>query len=165
MFREYGKIASFEFRLSKATKNRSYCTQYRETDLEFVERLMQEDGLFFYFEHAKDNHKLIITDNSIAAKPISGRSPVLQYTTGEALDNPAVITSLQASRQLESTNVGLKTFDYKVPHARRFVSGARRSTRRGSVVRSLRLPRGARLSRQRSRRGLDPFQDSGACRP
>ncbi|MCA8031018.1 type VI secretion system Vgr family protein [Burkholderia cepacia] len=123
VFREYGKIASFEFRLSKATKNRSYCTQYRETDLEFVERLMQEDGLFFFFEHAKDNHKLIITDNSIAAKPISGRSPVLQYTTGEALDNLAVITSLQASRQLESTNVGLKTFDYKVPHARRFVSG------------------------------------------
>ncbi|EDT42138.1 type VI secretion system Vgr family protein [Burkholderia ambifaria] len=123
VFREYGKIASFEFRLSKATKNRSYCTQYRETDLEFVERLMQEDGLFFFFEHAKDNHKLIIADNSIAAKPISGRSPVLQYTKGEALDNLAVITSFQASRQLESTNVGLKTFDYKVPHARRFVSG------------------------------------------
>ncbi|WP_175804316.1 type VI secretion system Vgr family protein [Burkholderia ambifaria] len=123
VFREYGKIALFEFRLSKATKNRSYCTQYRETDLEFVERLMQEDGLFFFFEHAKENHKLIITDNSIAAKPISGRSPVLQYTKGEALDNLAVITSFQASRQLESTNVGLKTFDYKVPHARRFVSG------------------------------------------
>ncbi|WP_175709175.1 type VI secretion system Vgr family protein [Burkholderia ambifaria] len=123
VFREYGKIASFEFRLSKATKNRSYCTQYRETDLEFVERLMQEDGLFFFFEHAKDGHKLIISDNSIAAKPISGRSPVLQYTKGEALDNLAVVTSFQASRQLESNSVGLKTFDYKVPHARRFVSG------------------------------------------
>ncbi|WP_260430182.1 type VI secretion system Vgr family protein [Burkholderia cenocepacia] len=123
VFREYGKIASFEFRLSKATKNRSYCTQYRETDLEFVERLMQEDGLFFFFEHGKDDHKLIITDNSVAAKPIGGRSPVLQYTKGEALDNLAVITTFQASRQLESTHVGLKTFDYKVPHARRYVSG------------------------------------------
>ncbi|UQO33014.1 type VI secretion system Vgr family protein [Burkholderia cepacia] len=123
VFQEYGKIASFEFRLSKGTKNRSYCTQYRETDLEFVERLMQEDGLFFFFEHAKDGHKLIITDNSIAAKPIDGRSPVLQYTKDEALDNLAVVTSFQASRQLESNSVGLKTFDYKVPHARRFVSG------------------------------------------
>ncbi|KVL57220.1 type IV secretion protein Rhs [Burkholderia cepacia] len=123
VFQEYGKIASFEFRLSKATKNRSYCTQYRETDLEFVERLMQEDGLFFFFEHVKDGHKLIITDNSIAAKPIDGRSPVLQYTKDEALDNLAVVTSFQASRQLESGSVGLKTFDYKVPHARRFVSG------------------------------------------
>ncbi|MBA9902478.1 type VI secretion system tip protein VgrG [Burkholderia cepacia] len=123
VFQEYGKIASFEFRLSKGTKNRSYCTQYRETDLEFVERLMQEDGLFFFFEHAKDGHKLIITDNSIAARPIDGRSRVLQYTKDEALDNLAVVTSFQASRQLESDSVGLKTFDYKVPHARRFVSG------------------------------------------
>ncbi|RQP36512.1 type VI secretion system Vgr family protein [Burkholderia ubonensis] len=123
VFREYGKIASFEFRLSKSTKNRSYCTQYRETDLEFVERLMQEDGLFFFYEHAKDGHKLIITDNSIAAKPIDGRSPVLQYTKGEPLDSLAVVTSFQASRQLESASVGLKTFDYKAPHARRYVSG------------------------------------------
>ncbi len=123
VFQEYGKIASFEFRLSKGTKNRSYCTQYRETDLEFAERLMQEDGLFFFFEHAKDGHKLIITDNSIAAKQIDGRSPVLQYTKDEALDDLAVVTSFQASRQLESNSVGLKTFDYKAPHARRFVSG------------------------------------------
>ncbi|QDH40212.1 type VI secretion system tip protein VgrG, partial [Burkholderia pseudomallei] len=90
VFREYGQIASFEFRLSKATTNRSYCTQYRETDLEFVERLMQEDGLFFFFEHAKDGHKLIITDNSTAAKPIDGRSPALQYSKGEAFDDLAV---------------------------------------------------------------------------
>lgn len=123
VFQEYGKIASFEFRLSKGAKNRSYCTQYRETDLEFVERLMQEDGLFFFFEHTKDGHKLIITDNSFAAKPIDGRSPVLQYTKDEALDNLAVVTSFQASRQLESNSVGLKTFDYKAPHARRFVAG------------------------------------------
>ncbi|KVQ67565.1 type IV secretion protein Rhs [Burkholderia ubonensis] len=123
VFREYGQIASFEFRLSKATQNRSYCTQYRETDLEFVERLMQEDGMFFFFEHAKDGHKLIITDNSIGAKPVDGRSPVLQYSKGEAFDDLAVVTSFQASRQLESGSVGLKTFDYKAPHARRFVSG------------------------------------------
>lgn len=123
VFQEYGQIASFEFRLSKATKNRSYCTQYRETDLEFVERLMEEDGLFFFFEHAKDGHKLVITDYSTVAKPIDGPSASLQYTKGEALDNQAIIASFQASRQLESGSVGLKTFDYKAPLARRFVSG------------------------------------------
>ncbi|MBO1853350.1 type VI secretion system tip protein VgrG [Burkholderia cenocepacia] len=123
VFREYGKLASFEFRLSKGTQNRSYCTQYRETDLAFVERLMREDGLFYYFEHAKDGHKLIIADNSVTAKPIDGRSPSLQYNQGEAMDNLAVITSFQAQRQLAPDTVGLKTFDYKIPHARRFVSG------------------------------------------
>ena len=42
---QYGALASYEFRLSKTTANRSYCTQYRETDLNFALRLMQEEGL------------------------------------------------------------------------------------------------------------------------
>lgn len=123
VFQDYGHIASFEFRLSKATSNRSYCTQYKETDLAFAERLMQEDGLFFYFEHTKTGHKLIVTDTSIDAKPIDGPSPSLQYSKGEAMDSLAVITSFQALRHLESDSVGLKTFDYKAPHARRLSSG------------------------------------------
>lgn len=123
VFQAYGPMASFEFRLSKATANRSYCTQYRETDLAFAERLMQEDGLFFYFEHAKTGHKLIVTDTSIAAKPIDGPSASLQYAQGEAMDDLAVVTSFQALRHLESDSVGMKTFDYKAPHARRLASG------------------------------------------
>ncbi|MBH9663485.1 type VI secretion system Vgr family protein [Burkholderia multivorans] len=123
LFRDYGSMASFEFRLSKATQNRSYCTQYKETDLEFAQRLMQEDGLFYYFEHTKDGHKLIITDNSIAAKPIDGMSPILEYSKGEARDDLAVVKNFSARRQLESSRVGLKTYDYKAPGARRFSGG------------------------------------------
>jgi type VI secretion system secreted protein VgrG len=124
VFREYGSLASFEFRLSKPTQNRSYCTQYRETDLEFAQRLMEEDGLFYYFEHAKDGHKLIVTDNSIAARPIDGASPVLQYSKGEPLDELSVVKSFTARRQLETDKVGLKTFDYKAPGARRFAASS-----------------------------------------
>lgn len=123
LFHEYGALASFEFRLSKATRNRSYCTQYKETDLEFAQRLMQEDGLFYFFEHTKTGHKLIITDNSIAAKPIDGTSPNLEYSKGEARDDLAIVTTFSARRQLESNKVGVKTYDYKAPGARRFVSG------------------------------------------
>ncbi|GAB6847039.1 type VI secretion system Vgr family protein [Paraburkholderia kururiensis] len=124
VFREYGSLASFEFRLSKPTQNRSYCTQYREPDLEFAQRLMEEDGLFYYFEHAKDGHKLIVTDNSIAARPIDGASPVLQYSKGEPLDELSVVKSFTARRQLETDKVGLKTFDYKAPGARRFAASS-----------------------------------------
>ncbi|MFL9872423.1 type VI secretion system Vgr family protein [Paraburkholderia megapolitana] len=124
VFQEYGNLASFEFRLSKATANRSYCTQYKETDLQFAQRLMQEDGLFYYFEHAKNGHKLIITDTSTTAKPIDGQSAVLQYNKGEALDNLAVVKSFTARRELASDTVGVKTFDYKMPGARRAAAGS-----------------------------------------
>ena len=120
VFQDYGSLASYEFRLSKATANRSYCTQYRETDLNFVLRLMQEEGLFFNFEHTKTGHKLIVTDSSTSAKPIDGFSPSMPYSQGEMLDDVDVVTSLQSKRELMPTDVGLKAADYKVPNARRY---------------------------------------------
>ncbi|WP_199540758.1 type VI secretion system Vgr family protein [Paraburkholderia kururiensis] len=124
VFKEYGALASYEFRLRKTPPRRSYCTQYRESDLTFALRLMQEEGLFFYFEHQKGAHKLIITDNSTGAKPIDGHSPSLPYSMGESLDDIDVITSFEARRQLASDNVVLKTADYKVPGARRLESAS-----------------------------------------
>jgi type VI secretion system secreted protein VgrG len=41
-----------------------YCTQYRESDLEFVLRLMQQHGLFFYFVHSASDHVMVLTDRS-----------------------------------------------------------------------------------------------------
>lgn len=39
---------------------RNYCVQYRESDWDFISRLMEEEGIFYYFEHTKDNHRLIL---------------------------------------------------------------------------------------------------------
>lgn len=117
----YQKFGDVEFRLQKPTVNRSYCIQYKETDLTFVLRLMQEEGLFFYFEHAKDAHKLIISDTSVDAKPIAGRTASLRYSTDEILDDEQVITAFAARRQLTSGSTTLKTVDYKAPAAQRQV--------------------------------------------
>ncbi|MGS0892895.1 type VI secretion system tip protein TssI/VgrG [Burkholderia stagnalis] len=115
----YRKFGDVEFRLQKPTANRSYCTQYKETDLSFALRLMQEEGLFFYFEHSRDAHKLIVSDTSVVAKPIPGRSAALRYSTDEILDDEQAVKSFTARRQLTSGSTTLKTVDYKSPGARR----------------------------------------------
>ncbi|WGS51139.1 type VI secretion system tip protein TssI/VgrG [Paraburkholderia sp. D15] len=122
VFFQYAKLASYEFRVSRAIKPYSYCTQYRETDLNFVLRLMDQEGLYFYFEHTKDGHKLIVTDMSTNAKPIDGQV-ALRYAAGETFEDEAVVTQWVSQRQLSSDTVSVKTFDYKVPNARRYVSG------------------------------------------
>ncbi len=43
---------------------RDYCVQYRESDFDFVSRLMEEEGVFYYFEHAADNHTMVVSDHS-----------------------------------------------------------------------------------------------------
>jgi type VI secretion system secreted protein VgrG len=122
VFAQYAKLAAYEFRLSRTLKPYSYCTQYRETDLNFVLRLMELEGLFFYFEHTQDGHKLIVADDSTQAKPIDG-GVSQRYSPGERLDDEAVVTQWSAQRQLTSGAVSMKAYDYKVPGARRYVSG------------------------------------------
>lgn len=122
VFSQYSKLSSYEFRVSRTLKPYSYCTQYRETDLHFALRLMEQEGLFFYFEHTKDGHKLIVTNDSVNAKPIDGQV-ALRYAKSEAFDDEGVVTQWVAQRQLASDTVSMKTFDYKVPNARRYVSG------------------------------------------
>ncbi|MBI6848787.1 type VI secretion system tip protein VgrG, partial [Pseudomonas syringae] len=51
VFEAYGALPDFEFQLSQPLKTHSYITQYRESDLTFVMRLLEHEGLFFYFDH------------------------------------------------------------------------------------------------------------------
>jgi len=41
-----------------------YCTQYRETDFAFISRLMEQEGIFFYFKHTEDDHTFTLQDVS-----------------------------------------------------------------------------------------------------
>src|SRR5260221_671434 len=65
----------FELRLHKPYRKRDYCVQYRETNFNFVSRLMEEEGICYFFEHDKDakKHTLILADDAGAHKPCPGQ--------------------------------------------------------------------------------------------
>ncbi len=70
---------------------REYCVQYRETELEFIERLLAEEGIYYYFEHSEENHKLIFADHTSAHKAISGETTVNYHPgTGTVADQDSV---------------------------------------------------------------------------
>ena len=50
------------YRTQGTYEPRNYCVQYRETDFDFASRLMEEEGIYYYFEHTEDGHKMIIAD-------------------------------------------------------------------------------------------------------
>ncbi|NLS08000.1 type VI secretion system tip protein VgrG [Rhizobium sp. P32RR-XVIII] len=70
IFNEHG-VRPVDFRIYRNSPVREYTTQYNETDLAFVQRLMQESGWFYFFEHTKTAHTLVITDGNEAFKPVS----------------------------------------------------------------------------------------------
>jgi type VI secretion system secreted protein VgrG len=61
-----------DFQLRGQYEHREYCVQYRETDFDFASRLMEEEGIFYFFKHTESGHKMIIADSSIAHIDVPG---------------------------------------------------------------------------------------------
>src|SRR5215469_1842274 len=72
IFREL-KFQDFKLRLYGDFVKRDYCVQYRETDFNFVSRLMEEEGIYYFFRHEKDKHVLILANDPAAHEPCPGQ--------------------------------------------------------------------------------------------
>jgi type VI secretion system secreted protein VgrG len=68
IFQDLG-FTDFKLQLQGQFDPRDYCVQYRESDFNFVSRLMEEEGIFSFFEHAKDKHTLVLVDSPQSCKP------------------------------------------------------------------------------------------------
>lgn len=110
----YPALADYEFRLSKPLEPVSYCTQYEESDLNFVLRLLENEGLFFMFQHREDGHRLIIADDSDRLKPLVAQ-PVIRYHGASAVETEDSITEWSGARHFQPSALSLKTFNYKYP--------------------------------------------------
>ncbi|WP_414929362.1 contractile injection system protein, VgrG/Pvc8 family, partial [Pseudomonas sp. IT-P74] len=88
--------------------------QYRESDLDFVLRLLEREGLFFYFDHSKEEHRLIITDHSRHLEPLA-RQPRIRYHSASVTETADSITQWSSHRELQSGKMAIQTFDYRQP--------------------------------------------------
>ncbi len=68
--------ADFKLSLTSSYRKWTYCVQYRETDFNFVSRLMEQEGMYYYFTHAAGHHTMVITDSSSGHQSVSGYEKV-----------------------------------------------------------------------------------------
>lgn len=114
VFAAYGALPDFEFQLSQPLKTHSYITQYRESDLNFVLRLLEHEGLFFYFDHNQEKHTLTILDHSRDLSPLP-QQPTIRYHSASVTETADSITEWRSHRRLQSGRMSIQTFDYKQP--------------------------------------------------
>ena len=74
----FGKYpeAAFDKRLQKSYQPREYCVQYDESDLDFVQRLLEHEGIFYFFEYGESGHTLVLADTIAKLKPAPGYATV-----------------------------------------------------------------------------------------
>lgn len=73
-------FSDFEFDVSGDYPAYTYCVQYRETDMQFVARLLEEEGIAYSFRHEEDKHVLVISDSATVNRPADEESIV--YSEG-----------------------------------------------------------------------------------
>ena len=111
IFQELG-YNDFREELTESYPTREYCVQYRESDYNFVTRLMEEEGIFFYFEHSKDKHTLVICDSPAGYYNLDETE--VQYT---AIGQTRVkqLSSWRHVYEFRPGKIAQKDFNFKKP--------------------------------------------------
>ncbi|WP_032630494.1 type VI secretion system tip protein VgrG [Pseudomonas syringae] len=81
----------YSFKLREPCKPRDYCTQYHETDLHFLRRLCEEEGLHFHFQHCREKHLLVFADDPIQL-PILNTPVIYKQGSGLVAETPVIST-------------------------------------------------------------------------
>ena len=93
---------------------REYCVQYRESDLNFVSRLMEEYGIFYFFKHQQGKHTLVLADASTAHSACPGQSSV-RYVTVSGGPQEDVITEWQIEQELRTGKYSMEDYNFQTP--------------------------------------------------
>lgn len=115
VFEDHG-IANFQFKLFRSYRKWVYCVQYRESDFNFVARLMEHEGIYWYFEHSDGDHKLILVDSQSAhdAAPLCKSLPYIEEGAPATADTDCV-SAWHFSREVRSGKVVLTSYDFERP--------------------------------------------------
>ena len=111
VFRTFG-FADYQISVSRGDYPKlEFCVQYRETAFNFVSRLMEQAGLFYYFRHDDDRHVMVIADKNVSFHDLS--VPVLVYTSGN--DPKGQVVSWQHSYTFRPGRWAQTDFDFEIP--------------------------------------------------
>lgn len=108
-------FSDYEEHLSGTYEAWEYCVQYRETDFNFISRLMEQEGIYYYFKHEDGKHKLILTDANAAAEAAEGYESVRFRTESQADLEQEVITSWAVEHTHQPDVATLDDFNFLTP--------------------------------------------------
>lgn len=112
---EHG-FMTHEWRKSGSYPQLEYCVQYRESDFDFLSRLLEEYGVYYFFEHSDGDHRLVLADSMSAHQPkLAGAS--VEFAAVDKQDNVAKdrLNEWSENRRLRTGKVTLDDYDYEKP--------------------------------------------------
>jgi len=113
IIQEHG-YSDIEDRLTGTYRQWDYCVQYRETDLNFIHRLMEQEGIYYFFLHENGKHTLVLCDSPGCHETYPGYE-TLTYLAGLGGTRSERIFSLEVSQKVCPGVFAHNDFDFKNP--------------------------------------------------
>ncbi|MTH98015.1 type VI secretion system Vgr family protein [Roseibium sp. RKSG952] len=115
IFKDHG-FPDFKDRTKHTYKKRTYCVQYRETDFAFISRLMEEEGIYYFFEHDKTKETLILADDASPHKSIEDHADIDYFmresTYRRRQDH---VFEWRGTERIRTGKVTLQDYDFEKP--------------------------------------------------
>jgi type VI secretion system secreted protein VgrG len=114
VFKDHG-LTDIDDKISGSHRTWEYCVQYRETDFNFVSRLMEQEGIYYYFTHENGKHKMVLADSKSAHEPFGGYEEIIYRPPTSEFRQKEVLTELAVSQEVQPGTYAHTDFDFKAP--------------------------------------------------
>jgi type VI secretion system secreted protein VgrG len=108
-------FSDYNFSLTGKYPTLEYCVQYRETDFNFVSRLMEKYGIFYYFEHEDGTHTMKIADSSSAFTPCANQESAGYNLATGGLDADDLVNSWSLGQEFKNGLMTHTDYNFKTP--------------------------------------------------
>ncbi|MEW5979686.1 MAG: type VI secretion system tip protein TssI/VgrG [Acidobacteriota bacterium] len=109
------QLKDYKIRTQGSFSEREYCVQWNETDLDFVLRLMEEEGIFYFFEHEETKHTLVLANQPSEFKPCPYGAEARYGTAQGAGRYEEIVTDWNFVQQVRPGKVEIKDFNFEQP--------------------------------------------------
>jgi type VI secretion system secreted protein VgrG len=103
--------------LSRGYRKWNYCVQYRETDANFVQRLLEHEGIWYWFEHSAGEHTLVMTDDIGLASPYPGYATIPFYPHDHTVPDKDHLHGWATGGNVQSGKYSARDYNFVMPSA------------------------------------------------
>ncbi len=114
VFKLHG-FSDYELKLSATYPKREFCVQYRETDFNFISRLMEQEGIYYFFEHENGKHTLVLADSTSAHKPFPDYAEIKFHGLEKGAPGLEIIQDWVVEKEVQPGAYFLNDFDFENP--------------------------------------------------
>lgn len=113
---DHPALAHMRLNLFRTYRPWTYCVQYRESDFQFIARLLEHEGIYWYIEHHHDRHDMVLVDSLSAHDPVQGEGTQRYIEDPQtAPPDQTYVSNWTFSQEVRTGKVALTSYDFERP--------------------------------------------------